>query len=121
MVDILRRMTDIIKAARLDEFFTLWDADSSGFLEKDEFNRVVALYNGVDYDVLTDAERDAKSANLIGKWDSAGSDGKLSKEEFKQFICDETDERADANAPDVVFNNVILGFTKVLKEQGRPS
>merc|ERR1712216_905897 len=64
---IITKMTDLIKKARLEELFVLWDADKSGFLEKGEFNRIVAIYNDVDYDVLTAAEKEAKADSLIAK------------------------------------------------------
>jgi len=115
MGEIVNKLTDIIKQARLDELFELWDADKSGFLEKDELNRVIALYNGEDWDVMTADEREAEGDRFIHKFDDPEhSDRKISKEEFRSFIITET-VADDVNRPGVAFNNCYTKFMVILK------
>jgi Ca2+-binding EF-hand superfamily protein len=67
---VLKKMTDIIKRARLDELFALWDSDQSGFLETDELNRVVGIFNGDDWDALTVQEKEEQADKFVNKFDA---------------------------------------------------
>ena len=77
---ILKKMTHVIKAARLEELFALWDKDQSGFLEAEELNRVVGIFNGEDWDALTKQEKEEQADKFINRFDAGEGDGKLSPE-----------------------------------------
>lgn len=72
---------------RCDKLFDVWDADQSGYLEVKEFNVVLALYNGVNWDILSEDERKAEAENFLKYYDVSGkSDGKIDKKEFVEWI-----------------------------------
>ena len=81
-------LLDTARERRIGALFDVWDADSSGFLETTELNKVMKLYQETiaEKDRVLESDADADAGVLF--WYDGDSDGKISREEFKGWFKD---------------------------------
>ena len=97
------------KAARF--LFDLWDSNASGFLETHELNAVLALYNGLDFDKMSDEEKKKDIEGFMSFYDDHGkADGKLDYKEFYEWLQEET-----SSFPGDAFTAIVNKLTELIR------
>ena len=100
LVKLTAFKTALDSQLRLKALFTQWDADSSGFLEVKELNRVVALWNGEDWAGMDEAARAEQADNFLSLYDDHGeADSKLDFKEMTEYLLEEAKSFAEEGAP----------------------
>jgi Ca2+-binding EF-hand superfamily protein len=105
---VVQKLRELVKVSHL---FVIWDVNSSGFLEVNEFNSVMALYNGLDWDKMTDKEKKAEAAEFLKYYDDHGqADTKLDRKEVLEWLHEEA-----GSFPDTPFDNIVQKLTELVK------
>jgi len=99
----------------LHDLFSLWDIDRSGYLDHDEIGRVVAVFQGNDWNDWDEAKRSEFTHTFMDWFDVDAGDKQLGEEEFIKYVVTEAVVRSPED-PDATMGDILGKFTTILKQ-----